>query len=444
MGSSTPAMLRRLKLEFVVITMALVGVVLGISFSTNFITMRNTQISQTYASLERVMRDEETSPRWRLDIWRELFPDDQDYENDAEGDLKDTENKDGQNNYSSDAAVMKCFVTQSGTIVDPNEAYEEALVTNDLEYVVQIIMDQEGSQGNFKEAHLAWAKEKYSEHLTVVAFVDTTERDEAIQKQAFNSILIYVASMLAFFAASWWLSSWALRPVADAWDRQRLFIADASHELKTPLTVILANSQILKNDASLSDEAMRWVNSTADEASHMNELVTELLQLARADEATSAGTSSVMAISDIDFSEMIDTATLEFDAVAFERGCLIESEIEPGIHVKGDRSWLMRAVKTLLDNASKYADKGSTVLVTLKREGKRAVYAVNNKGPILTSDELNHIFDRFYRSDKARSRSDTGGFGLGLAIAKSIVDAHGGKISATSTESQGTTFSIIL
>ena len=112
--------------------------------------------------------------------------------------------------------------------------------------------------------------------------------------------------------------------------------------------------------------------------------------------------------------------------------------------VKGDKGQLSRVVHTLLDNATKYAAKGSAVKVSLAREGKRAHLSVNNAGAAIDPEDLSHIFDRFYRTDKARSREETGGFGLGLAIAKSIVEASGGRIWAESTAADGTTFHILL
>lgn len=436
-------MLKRLRAEFVAITMALVGVVLGISFATSFVSSYRTQISQTKSSLERVLEDTR-KPSLARDFWREVFPDD----DEAEGDMgqapdSQPEDKDSQQ-LLSDAAVIKLFLSNDGTIIDGNDAYVDANVTTDLQGIADHILEHSETEGVLEDLHITWMRDDQNGFGHVIVLLDTTQRDEALKSQAISLIVIFLGAMLALFAASWWLSSWALRPVEDAWDRQRRFIADASHELKTPLAVILANTQILQKDDSIPEDSMRWINSTSDEATHMSELVNELLELARADEATQAGASSVMALADIDISEIVNTATLEFDAVAFERGCFIESEVEPDIHIKGDRTWLTRAVRILIDNATKYAEKDSVVTVALKRSGKHVVYTVHNDGPAISPTDLEHIFDRFYRSDRARSRTDTGGFGLGLAIAKSVVEAHGGSIAATSSEASGTNFTITL
>ena len=220
-------------------------------------------------------------------------------------------------------------------------------------------------------------------------------------------------------------------------------MADASHELKTPLAVIIANTQILANDPAIPAESKRWVESTADEAGHMKSLVTDLLELARADESATDGLTGARQHEDIDFSELVDSATLEFDAIAFERGCEIESSIEEGIHVQGDREWLERVTKILIDNGCKYAAAGTQVEVKLRRAGQHAQLDVTNFGQPIDAEDLPHVFERFYRTDKARART-TGGFGLGLAIAKSTVEAHGGKISVTSSEAAGTTFTVVL
>lgn len=187
------------------------------------------------------------------------------------------------------------------------------------------------------------------------------------------------------------------------------------------------------------------MESTHDEAQHMKGLVEELLELARADETKLGDGSGVLHEERVDLSDLVEDAALEFDAVAFERGSAIEEDVAEGIYVTGDREWLSRLVKILIDNACKYAEVGSTVRVSLAREGKRCVYAVNNRGNTIPPEELSHVFDRFYRSDKARSRQgDASGFGLGLAIAKGIATTHRGTISATSTDADGTTFTVRL
>ena len=299
------------------------------------------------------------------------------------------------------------------------------------------------TEGYDTKQHVAWKSSELGSY-TRIALVDTSSSDSVLRTQAIGNVGIICAALLALWLITWWLSSWALKPVEEAWNQQRRFVADASHELKTPLAVILANTQILQTHTGVSEDAMRWVESTADEAEHMKALVGDLLQLARADESAAGGSANAMRHEDIDLSEMVETAALEFDAVAFERGCMLETSIDEGIHLNGDPEWIERLVRILIDNACKYAEKESTVTVRLEAAPSGSTLSVHNMGNPIDPEDLPHVFERFYRSDKARSRGGEGGFGLGLAIAKSIADAHGGTISVTSTAQDGTTFTVRL
>jgi signal transduction histidine kinase len=147
----------------------------------------------------------------------------------------------------------------------------------------------------------------------------------------------------------------------------------------------------------------------------------------------------------VDFSDLVDSACLEYDAIAFEHGTYIEEEVDEGIVVSGDTEWLERLVKILIENACKYTKGTTPVLVSLADEGKRCTLSVNNTGDVIDAQDLPHVFDRFYRTDKARTRGDeAGGFGLGLAIAKGIAESHKGTIDCTSNEVEGTTFTVTL
>ncbi len=292
--------------------------------------------------------------------------------------------------------------------------------------------------------HIAWMRRRYESDAWRVVIADTSTVDVSLQSLAVRDVCIFAVAMGVMLVLCLRLSTWALRPVKTAWEQQRRFIADASHELKTPLAVIIANTQILKSDEAIPEESMRWINSTADESEHMKNLVEELLELARTDETT-AGAKGVMHTERIDFSAMVENACLEFDAIAFERGNTIEESIDEDVFVEGDREWLTRLCKILVDNACKYSYVGCPIHVSLRKEQRRCVLSVNNQGNVIDEQDLPHVFDRFYRTDKARSRNEqTGGFGLGLAIAQGICTSHSGTIAVTSTEADGTTFTATL
>ena len=224
-----------------------------------------------------------------------------------------------------------------------------------------------------------------------------------------------------------------------AWEQQRQFTADASHELKTPLTVILANTGILLShkQETISNQ-VKWVENTETEAQRMKQLVEDMLFLAKSDDVRLPVTHLPL-----DFSDAVLSRILPFESVAYEQGITIQSNIERDIVVNGDEGQLKQLVSILMDNACKYAPQGGTITVSLLREQEKAKLVVNNTGGVIAPEELAHVFERFYRSDKSRARKQ-GGYGLGLAIAKSIAEKHHGVITAESEEKSGTSFTVCL
>lgn len=432
-------MFKRLKHKFVLITLALTSVVLVSVLGWTLFTAWSTQRSIISASLAHAIHaDFDRMPMMGDEGMRDI--------------------RGGQG--GSNLLAVTVDVAEGGVIIRSSRT---PLVIDStlLAEVVNTALNAGEDTGSIPDLHIAWrrllksdydelsySEDYYDEFddlmdddaIARVAIVDTTALDNSLSEQIKGTIVAIVAALLGLFGISWVLSSWALAPVARAWEDQKRFVADASHELKTPLAVIIANTDILRADETLPKESQRWVESTADEAAHMRSLVNDLLELARADEGASSG---AMRKEDVDLSDVVDSAALEFDAIAFERGCMIETAIEPGIHVQGDPEWLERLAKILVDNASKYAQAGTSIDVVLSRSQGHVTLSVTNRGNVIDPEDLAHIFDRFYRSDKARTRG-TGGFGLGLAIAKGIAEAHGGKIAATSTAEQGTTFTVTL
>jgi signal transduction histidine kinase len=239
------------------------------------------------------------------------------------------------------------------------------------------------------------------------------------------------------------LSKIVLRPVEKAWVQQQQFVADASHELKTPLTVILANNDILMSPGHVNDTVIdqkQWVESTQAEATHMKKLVDNLLFLARSDAADAA--SQKIICSDVSWSDTVMDIYLQFEPVAFENGVTIDADIERDTKVNGDPTQLRQLAHILIDNAIKYAGDNGRIFVKVASKGSVVDFSVNNTGAPIPKADIGHIFERFYRADKARKQE--GGYGLGLAIAKSIVEKHGGIITCKSNETDGTTFTATL
>ena len=409
-------MLARLRREFVAIMMLVAGLVLAGVLGTALFTTHMTHQALTRSVLQQAL----------------------------EGGVSTPLIGDSSSEQSADvmlAAVVD--VSKDGT-VSGFASDQVEISPNTLMDVIPEALKSESDSGESDSYPISWMRAQTG-YGWRIALVDTYTRDLSFRSQALSSLIIFAVSMTALFFVSYLLSGWALSPVKRAWDDQRRFVSDASHELKTPLAVILANAQILEEDSGLPDESRRWVRSTSEEAKHMRQLVEDLLTLARADEQAEEGRSArPTAPTSADLTALVSGCALEFDAVAFERGCSIECDLEQGVSAPVDSSSMGRVVRTLLDNATKYAEKGSVVRVTLAREGHRARIAVNNRGEVISPEDLPHLFDRFYRTDRARERSAEGGFGLGLAIAKSLVETAGGKISATSSEQDGTTFTVVV
>lgn len=334
--------------------------------------------------------------------------------------------------------VLWIDLSSSGAKLGSNESRLD-FDTDHLSEAVSDALSSDADEGRLAEYHLAW-KRASSPFGWRLAIADTTSIDSERESQLVKSLELAAAGMVVVFVLAILLSRWAAKPVKVAWEQQHQFVADASHELKAPLAVIIANNEILESKAGeLPEGCARWVRSTHDEAQRMCGLVEEMLELARTEEGGGCARRNV----DVNLSELVEGEALQFDAVAYERGTLIKSDIAEDVHVVGDPDQLDRLVKTLIDNACKYASVGSTIQVLLERRAGAVSLSVTNAGEPIPAEDLPHVFDRFYRSDKARARS-TGGFGLGLAIAKGIVESHGGRIEVKSSAEKGTTFTATL
>ena len=260
-----------------------------------------------------------------------------------------------------------------------------------------------------------------------VIFADISSEQQTLQGLVRSSLLIGGGSLLALIGLAILLARWAVRPVETAWRQQKQFVADASHELKTPLTVILTNTELLQSPDYDEAQKQQFTDGIRTMAQQMRALVERLLELARAENARPQA-----AFAPVCLSEVAETSALLFEAALYERGLTLETQVEPELTVSGDERQLGQLVEILLDNARKYAS-GGTVRLQLQRSGRHSCHlSLENEGPALSPQQLQEIFKRFTRADPARTRS--GSFGLGLAIAQAIVQAHHGKIWAESRD----------
>lgn len=337
--------------------------------------------------------------------------------------------------------VAVVAVVADGTLVAYNDAFLTNMDEDTRSAAVAGALAAADDEGLLSDAGVFFLRELDADGL-VLAFVDANAYLATMRSTALGTAAVLLAALLALFALSIFLARVIARPVKRAWDAQAQFVADASHELKTPLTVILANADILlKGDSgALGPEQRKWVTGIGSEAQRMKGLVEEMLFLARNEDAAEHRGGEAP---ECDLSGLVRQACLTFDAVAFEAQVELDDHIEDKVQVRGDREQLERLVKSLIDNAVKYAGTGGKVTVSLARKKGRAVLKVNNTGDPIAPEDLPHVFDRFWRSDKARSSSTSAGsYGLGLAIAKSIAESQGARIGVNSSQEEGTTFTV--
>ena len=253
---------------------------------------------------------------------------------------------------------------------------------------------------------------------TLVAFMDNTVSESGLRTLLHNVLIIGSTAILLMFFISLYLSSRIIRPLEENDRKQRRFISDASHELKTPVAVISTNAELLSREIGENE----WLSNIRYENERMGGLVTQLLDLSRAENAEAP-------VEQVDFSRIVTGETLALETLAFDCGRTFRADIEDDIILAGNRTQLTQLVSILLDNAIRHTT-GNEIGISLKRQGHHAVLDVINDGDEIPPDKQEHLFDRFYRVDEARN-SEERHYGLGLSIAKAVTEKHGGIIDVS-------------
>ncbi len=323
-------------------------------------------------------------------------------------------------------------VSREGKVMEFRGGYFDLSDEESLEEILGEALDSKAEMGLLREYNLRFCRRNTPFGQEVV-FVDVSSDLATLRSLIKSSVIIGLVSFSAFLGLSFFLARWAVRPVERAWNQQRQFVADASHELKTPLTVIMTNAELLEDPGYDEHQKKQFTSSILAMSRQMRGLVESLLELARVDNGTAK-----MEFSQLNFSELASDALLPFEPVFFERGLMLESRIEEGIAVWGSDSHLKQVADILLDNAAKYSAPEGVVVLTLKRQGSHCLLAVSSPGRQISREDLKKIFRRFYRMDKARAMDHS--YGLGLSIADSIVKEHSGKIWAESDGGVNTFF----
>ena len=399
-------MIRKLQLKFVAICMVLVTAVLSVIFGAVYMAMGQNIEALSRQVLQRVIDETaSTSGMSRPDI---------------------------SINIGGDKVLLPYFtvVVQEkwdGTYVATVTAgtYANLNNTEELQDILSDCLAQNQTEGVVREYSLRYLRRDNPVYgYKDIAFVDMSMEQATLQKMMYSYLQIALAALVLLLGVSVVLARWATRPVEKAWRQQRQFLSDASHELKTPLTVILSNAEMLQS-APLEDKPARWADNIRSEAGRMKSLVEEMLTLARADNMVRTAVMTEASLTDV-----AGDCALAFEPVAFEAGKPLVYDIAPDITVEGDAVKLRQLIGVLLDNAIKYGAAGGTITLTLQRIGSSARLTVSNPGEPIPPDQLPRLFERFYRADA--SRGEQSGFGLGLPIASTIAAEHKGTLKAES------------
>lgn len=397
-------MLRRLRLQFVAVCMTLVTAVLAVVLVTIYVSAERTIAVNSNQVLLRVIGDvtytgnppRATTPAFDLQPGQIQLP----YF------TVEVWNRGGS---------RTAYVT-GGT-------YSNLENTQALTEILTDCLEQNQSLGVVQPYSLRYLRQDNGLFQTI-AFVDMSLEQATLRDLMRSYLQVGLAALLALLGISILLARWTVRPVEKAWQQQRQFLADASHELKTPLTVILSNAEMLEG-APLEERPARWADNIRSEANQMKTLVEEMLTLARGDDMVHGA-----ALTELSLTDLATDCALAFEPVAFEAGKPLEEQLAADVMVLGDRDKLRRLVSILLDNAIKYGSAGGAITLTLQKGERQAVLTVSNPGEPIPAQQLSHLFERFYRADA--SRGERSGFGLGLSIAAAIAHDHRGRLRAES------------
>lgn len=336
----------------------------------------------------------------------------------------------------SDKVLLPFFVLRigrGGEIVSDGGGYYDLSDEELLQSLTEAVLAQKGQTGVLETYKLRFYRTATPMGQNIV-FADMSNELATLSSLIKTCVFIGILCFAAFFGISIALAFWMVRPVEKAWRQQRQFVADASHELKTPLTVIISNAELLQLPEYDGESKACFAGRILTMSRQMRGLVERLLELARADSGQAPA-----AHTPLDLSELVEYAVLPFEPLFFEKELELATEIREDITVNGSEQQLRQVVDILLDNARKYAPSPGRVELKLERGDRhRCVLSVSNACAPMDREELQDLFKRFYRVDKARSRD--GSFGLGLSIAESIVTEHHGRIWAQWQDGQITFF----
>lgn len=388
-------MIRQLKWKFVTILMGMVSFILICSLSLSYIFVKQQLETEAMDVLESIAS-------W--DSLNQAIP----------------------NSWDFNQVALPYFAVEvhyTGQIIALWDEYYH-LTENDLLWVIRSILGLEEDSGTLNSLNLRYVKEELSTGIRIVCS-DLNFETQILESFFYTCCFIGASALVLLFFLSLSLANLLLRPVEQSWTQQKQFIADASHELKTPLTIILSSAELLSTQLPSEEHSTRWLENITGESHRMQRLIEDMLTLTKFQGVTPTSPQDV-----IDFSDLVERCVMLFEPVAFERELFLQDDLKQGLYVLGDKDRLQQLLSILLDNSVKYSLPQQQITVKLQTEsGKSLLFSVSNASAPFTTLQCQQIFHRFYRQDVSRSKEK--GYGLGLSIAQSIVDGNQGKIWAS-------------
>lgn len=294
-------------------------------------------------------------------------------------------------------------ISSRGELITASGGYFDLSDRDYIQEIVNGVLLSDSESGKLSEHNLRYLKSTSPRGFTIV-FSDTTTETATLKNMVYSCLAVFLAAMVVFLSISIILSRWVIKPVETAWNQQRQFVADASHELKTPLAVIMANAELIQSEETSETDRKTFSQNILSTTYQMRSLVENMLEMARVDNGTLN-----MKFGLVDFSQMVNDAVLSFQLLYEEKGLGLRCAVQDGIMLHGSEQHLFQVLDVLLDNALKYSAPGGMVSVDLTPNGHICTLSVSSPGEPISKKDLKNIFKRFYRTDKARAMNGSYG-----------------------------------
>lgn len=319
-----------------------------------------------------------------------------------------------------DTTAYTVIYNDDNEVIDILNFTQNDVSDEEVKSIAQEILKSNDSKSGINIRNLYFNNYSYSfKGHNSLTILDNSFVKEKLQSLIKTSIFIFALLEIVIIVVSIKITSWIIKPVIETFNKQKQFIADASHELKTPIAVIMANSEALEKEPN----EKKWLNNIKSESERMNELITNLLDLAKLENGKNKEIYNVE-----DLSKIVEMSVLTFESLMFENKIKFEYNIQKDLKLKCNSVQIKQLIAILLDNAIKHSEENGEIKVFLEKQKNDIVLSVSNKGKEIPKEIRDKIFERFYRADESRNR-ESNRYGLGLAIAKNIVVNHNGKIS---------------